>query len=374
MIPVPPVSVLIKPSSSACNMACKYCFYRDEAQNRSESFMGFMTPETAEMTVKRAFEFAEGSCSFMFQGGEPTLSGLEFFKSFIELEKKHNTKNIKVFNSIQTNGFAVTEEWAGFFSENHFLVGLSLDGTAELHNLNRTDSSGSGTFNRVMKTAALFDRFGVEYNILTVLTGKNARSIEKIYNFCKKNNFNYLQFIPCLDAFGADGKSSYSLTNDEYKSFLITLFGQWLADLKSGRYISIRNIDNIMQIMLGGRPEICSLRGCCSVQFAVEGDGSVYPCDFYVLDEYKIGDVYNNSFKEMVSSENCRSFLEGSFAVPHKCKECECFAICRNGCRRERMPDQSGESINRFCEATKGFYKECRASLFEAARILAQRR
>lgn len=355
-------------------MACKYCFYRDEAQNRSESFMGFMTAETAEMTVIRALEFAEGSCSFMFQGGEPTLSGLDFFKSFIELEKKHNKKNIRIFNSIQTNGFAVTEEWARFLCENHFLVGLSLDGTAELHNFNRVDSSGSGTFNRVMKTAALFDRFGVEYNILTVLTGKNARSIEKIYNFCKKNNFNYLQFIPCLDVLDADGKSAYSLTNEEYKSFLVTLFGLWFNDLKNGKYISIRNIDNIMQIMLGGKPEICSLRGCCSVQFAVEGDGSVYPCDFYVLDEYKIGDVYKDSFADMVSSDNCRSFLENSFAVPQKCKACECFAICRNGCRRERLPAPGGESINRFCEATKGFYSECRTSLFEAARILGRMR
>lgn len=370
VIAVPPVSVLIKPASGACNMACEYCFYRDETQNRENAFMGFMSLETAEMTVRRAFEFADKNCSFLFQGGEPTLVGLDFYKKFVEFERKYNTKNLKVFNSIQTNGYALDAEWARFFADNSFLVGLSLDGPAELHNLNRCDKNGGGTFNRVMNTAALFDKFGVPYNILTVLTGKNARSVNKIFNFCLKHKFGYLQFIPCLDTIGGTEKTGYSLSCDEYAGFLCDLFNAWFSELKKGRYVSVRNIDNILRIVLGMKPEICSMNGHCSVQFVTEGDGSVYPCDFYALDGYKIGNVSDMTFADMAAGEVCRDFIERSLPVPAQCKNCFCYALCRNGCMRERELNENGEYVNRFCGACKTFFSQYRDALFEAAAIV----
>ena len=369
---MPPVSVLVKPSSSACNLNCEYCFYRDEAENRSSAFLGFMTKETAEQLITRAYEYADGYCSFMFQGGEPTLSGLDFFKFFVETEKRLNTRKIKVFNSIQTNGIIIDDEWAKFFKDENFLVGLSLDGNAEIHNLNRVDSKNNGTFNRVMKTVNIFDKYKVEYNILSVLTGKNARSCEKIYNFFKKHNFKYIQFIPCLEMLGTEEKSFFSLSPEEYKYFLVNVFRLWYDDLKCGNYVSIRHIDNMMNIVLGNKPEICSLQGHCSVQFVTEGDGTVYPCDFYVLDEWKLGDVFENSFSQLVSCENAKRFVESSLDIPKKCRECECYGICRNGCRRERKYVDEKTNLNIFCESYKGFFSECKNEILESARIISR--
>ncbi|MBQ5770889.1 MAG: radical SAM protein, partial [Clostridia bacterium] len=165
---MPPISLLIKPASGACQYRCKYCFYADVMNNREISNYGNMTFETLETLVKRAMNYAEGSVSFAFQGGEPTLAGLDFYKELIRLEKKYN-RGLQVFNSIQTNGGLIDDEWAKFLSENRFLVGLSLDGTKELHDKYRKNAMGEGTYERTLKTAELFQKHGVEFNILCVV-------------------------------------------------------------------------------------------------------------------------------------------------------------------------------------------------------------
>ncbi len=315
-----------------------------------------MSPETTEKLIKTAAEFADGTCSFMFQGGEPTLAGLDFYRNFLEIEKKYAKKGLRFTHSIQTNGYIIDDEWAEFLSENKFLVGLSLDGPAEIHDFNRTDSAGKGTFNKVMKTARLFDKHRVEYNILAVVTSRNARSAAKVYNFCKKQGFRWLQFIPCLDSFECGEGATDSLGCDEYENFLSTVFNLWFTDLKKGEYISIRHIDNWLSILAGAMPESCAMRGNCSVQFVTEGDGSVYPCDFYVLDELKIGTVGENSFKEMFESENAQKFLRTSLNIPEECKSCPFFCLCRNGCRRERNVFDGKPALNRYCAAYKNFF------------------
>ena len=158
---MPPVNVLIKPASSACNMTCAYCFYRDVASHRQEGFQGMLSPRLMEEVVAGAMEFAEHSCSFLFQGGEPTLAGLDFYRQVVELVKKHEKPGVKVSYAIQTNAFRLDEEWCAFFKEHDFLVGVSLDGPAELHNLNRTDPAQNGTFNDVMRSVALLKKHGV---------------------------------------------------------------------------------------------------------------------------------------------------------------------------------------------------------------------
>lgn len=183
---MPHVSVLLKPASSACNMNCKYCFYKDEANCRETAFCGMMSLSDAEEIIKSAAEYASGSCTFLFQGGEPTLAGLDFYKGFAEIEKKYAKKGLIFHHSIQTNGLLIDDDWAKFFKKNNYLVGLSLDGPAQINDLNRVDVSGKGTFNRVMKAADILDRHKAAYNVLSVVTGKNARSAEKIYNFFEK--------------------------------------------------------------------------------------------------------------------------------------------------------------------------------------------
>ena len=260
--------------------------------------------------VSTAMEYAEGACSFLFQGGEPTLAGLDFYRSFLQLEKKYSKPGVAIQNSIQTNGYLIDDAWAAFLHDNRFLTGLSLDGPAQIHDFNRTDRAGKGTFNRTMRAARLLEKHGAPYNILSVVTGQNARSIEKTYRFFVRNGFRYLQFIPCLEPLGEErGQTGYHLSCNEYETFLLRIFDLWLADLKAGRYVSIRHIENWISVLMGQPPESCNMNGRCSIQFVVEGDGSVYPCDFYVLDEWKLGTVNQNSFTEMINSSNARAFI-----------------------------------------------------------------
>lgn len=224
---------------------------------------------------------------FWFSEREPTLVGLDFFKKLVELEKEYNKKGIKVNNTIQTNGILINDEWSKFLADNNFLVGLSLDGPKNLHDINRVDASNKGTFNKVMKTVNLFNSYGVEYNILFVVNGYTARHAKKIYNFYKKNNFKYLQFIPCLDPLDKEfGQSSYSLTPEKFEKFLITLFDSWYNDIIKNDPVSIRIFDNYANMLRGYPPESCGMNGLCACQFVTESDGSVYPCDFYVLDKW----------------------------------------------------------------------------------------
>ena len=180
---MPPISVLIKPASSLCNMRCKYCFYADITDNREVKSYGIMSEETLENLIKKAFEYASGSATFAFQGGEPTLAGLDFYRKLLQLEQKYNVKKIPVQNAIQTNGYVIDEEWAKFLAENKFLVGLSLDGTRDIHDSLRVDAAGKGTFSRVEKTAKLFKKHGVEFNILCVAYNF-VNCLYVLQNFC----------------------------------------------------------------------------------------------------------------------------------------------------------------------------------------------
>lgn len=371
---MPPINILIKPASSACNMACKYCFYRDVAEHREQAFEGMLSLQKMERVIRAGMEYADHSCSFAFQGGEPTLAGLDFYRGVVELQKKYARSGVEIHNAIQTNGMLIDEEWAAFLAENRFLVGLSLDGPAELHNLNRLDTVGEGTFNRVMRAARLMEKHGVEFNILCVVTGRNARSVEKIYRFYSRQSFRWLQFIPCLDSLEQQrGEEKYHLSAENYGDFLIRLFDLWYEDLQHGEYISIRHLDNWLSILLGGQPEACSMTGQCAVQFVVEGDGGVYPCDFYVLDEWRMGTVGESSFAEMQRGEVAARFIQASLRVPDKCRRCRWYGLCRNGCRRNRMTLLDGEiDRNCYCEAYQRFFSQREKQLMQAARLLAQ--
>lgn len=365
---MPPLTILIKPASSACNMSCQYCFYQDVSEHRQHAFMGMLSIEMMEQVIAQAMQYAEGYCTFAFQGGEPTLAGLPFFEQVVALEQKYKRPSVAIHNAIQTNGLLIDEAWAAFFAANDFLVGLSLDGPADIHNLNRKSRAGKDTFNHIRRAAELFDRQHVQYNILCVVTGQTARSIEKVYRFFRKQGFRYLQFIPCLDPFGqARETMPYSLSVEKYANYLIRIFDLWFDDLSRGEYLSVRHLDNWFAMFCGYPPEACNMSGHCSVQFVVEGDGSVYPCDFYVLDEWKIGTIGTDGFAQMFGSETAQKFLSASLPVPEDCRACRFYAICRNGCRRERelLPDGTvGKNI--YCEAYQTFFSS-RAEQIEAA-------
>ena len=353
-----PLQMLIKPASSNCNLNCRYCFYCDEGKNRENFSYGFMSEETLEILVKKAFEYADGFCGFAFQGGEPTLVGLPFFERLIELQKKYNKNHIQVDNSIQTNGYGLTEEWAEFFAREKFLVGLSLDGIKSTHDAYRVTRKGEGSFAEIMKTAQLFDRFGVEYNILTVVNGKTGLRAAKIYDFYKKNNFRYLQVIACLDPIGQEpGKQPYSLTPEVYGRFLMELFDRWYDDVEKGEQPYIRQFENVVGVLSGYEPESCEQRGICSVQNVIEADGSVYPCDFYALDEYRLGNVAADDFFYLQANPVTERFVRESAKSMESCRTCPYFRICRGGCRRNRITLADGSRKNYFCSAYRMFYE-----------------
>lgn len=361
---MPPINVLIKPASSSCNMNCKYCFYNAVCENRSVANTGLMSIDLLEQLVKETITYADRFCGFVFQGGEPTLIGLDFFDKCVQFQKKYNVQDITIANSIQTNGTLIDDNWCRFFAEHNFLVGLSLDGPAEIHDMNRKTTGGQGTFHRVMKTARMLEKSKVEFNILSVVTGHSARKIEKVYNFFKKNRFRYLQFIPCIDPLEMErGSMNYSLNMEDYSSFLCRLFDLWFEDYKKGNYISIRQLDNFVRMMTGKPPEVCNMQGTCSLQLVVESNGNVYPCDFYAYDQWLMGTIGEQTLKEMTQSDIALKFLEESIKLPQSCQECRFLGLCRNGCKRDRLSKVDGEMQTVYCQSNQKFFEHALLSL-----------
>ncbi len=350
--------LLIKPASGACNLRCRYCFYADEANNRTQATMGMMSTETLEILVRRALEYADGDITFAFQGGEPTVRGLEFFRSLVEAEKKYNDRRTVIHHSIQTNGTLLDEEWAAFLKENRFLVGLSLDGTKDLHNLYRRDAEGEGTHARVLRTAALLKKPGVDYNVLTVVTAQLARHAREVFSFFLRQGMLYQQYIPCLDPLNAPrGGERFSLTPELFGRFMCDLFDCWYGEISAGRFVYIRYFENLVGMLRGFPPESCGMSGVCGVQNVVEADGTVYPCDYYVLDGYCIGDLHRNSLEEIDENRRRSGFIEASFPVHEDCLSCPYRRLCRGGCRRDRLTEENGIlGKNYFCEGYRRFF------------------
>ncbi|MCL2741260.1 MAG: anaerobic sulfatase maturase [Oscillospiraceae bacterium] len=368
------ITTLIKPSSSLCNMRCSYCFYHDVTENRVVREYGLMGPDVLEAIVSKALDESESFCRFAFQGGEPTLSGLGFYEGLIGLVAKHNRKGLEVSYSIQTNGLAIDGDWARFLSENKFLVGLSLDGHKDIHDSNRLDALGGETFTRVMKAADALTAAKAEFNILCVVTSQTARHISKIYSFFKKAGFGYLQFIQHINPFEYGMEYVHGLSADRYRRFLITLFDEWYDDFMSGNYVSIRHIDNVVRQFMGYPPEQCGMNGRCSCQFVFEADGGCYPCDFYVVDRWRLGNILENGYAEMMGSEKAQEFVGRSRAgADSACPTCEWAGICGGGCMRYR--DDGGESavLSDYCGAYKDYFGHVRSKVGEVIRRLRGR-
>jgi uncharacterized protein len=372
---MPSLSILIKPASSNCNLRCKYCFYHSVAEIRRVESYGLMSLNTLEIVVQKALQFADRVCTFAFQGGEPTLIGLDFYRKLIEFQNKYNLKKVSIHNAIQTNGMAMDDEWAKFLADNNFLVGISLDGPKDIHDAMRYDASGKGSFMRVMNTIALFNKHGVGYNILSTVNTFVARHTNKVYNFFKKNGFSYLQFIPCLDPLNEKpGNYDYSLTPERYAYFLKTLFDLWYEDVMKGNLISIRYFDNLVGMFMGYLPEVCGMMGTCSCQFVIEANGGVYPCDFYVFDEWYLGNIKDMGFEELKCSDAGKRFVEVSRHVAPECEGCKWLNLCSGGCRRSREPFVDGKPVlNYFCSAYREFFDYTAPRLQQLGHVFSRR-
>lgn len=356
------LAVMIKPASSLCNMRCSYCFYADEASMRSIKSFGIMKADILDTVIRRIFEYADEYVSIVFQGGEPTLAGLDFFRQAVDFIEKYNVHHIPCDLSVQTNGLLIDEDWCRFFRKNRFLVGLSLDGFPALHDANRLDAEGKGTFDRSVKALELFEKYGIEYSVLCVVTKKATQNARKLFQFFRKNGWQHVQFIPCLDPI--DGQTyPWSLTAEDYGRFLCELFDCYYEAAYTGNPIDIRFFTNVILQLKGQPPESCGMSGVCVCSPTIEADGSVYPCDFYVLDDYRLGCIQDTSMKELLECDRAKSFVEASLKLDAECPQCEYYGICRGGCRRERTADGK----NRLCKAFRLFYERNMTRLLKMA-------
>jgi uncharacterized protein len=334
-------NTMIKPSSSLCNMRCSYCFYADVSDHRSVKSFGFMSEETACLLIDRVYEYItseETTVTFSFQGGEPTLSGLEFFEHFVMYAQTKKPRSCSLLFSIQTNGYLIDEKWAEFFTKNHFLVGVSLDAYRDIHDYYRKDSSNRGTYKKIEQAVACLERHQVEYNILSVISREYARHPTAIYNFYRKQHYDFVQLIPCLTSLDEEGKTKTKadLTPRLYADFLKSFFDLWEKDYFKGNILHVREFENLLSKFLGVHAEQCGMMGYCTPQFIVESDGSVFPCDFYVLDEYKAGNIIDESIEKISKSKGIRKFLNDKEPLHPLCRECRAFSICNGGCKRYR--------------------------------------
>lgn len=339
--------MMIKPVSGECNLACEYCFYKDVLRSDGQRKFGRMNRETLEVIFRRAAEFARGECIISYQGGEPTLAGLEFYQMAAGLEKQYLGKFRKRTHNIQTNGILLDESWIRFLKSENYLVGISLDGTAEYHNKYRRYPGGKHSFQRVMRSIELMNAHGLPYNVLTVVYNENAGHIRKIYNFYKKMGIRYVQFIPCLDSVEGGEKR---LTAERYGYFLRELFDLWYEDWLRGEALSVSLFEEYIGILAGKAPVTCGSGGMCGVQNVIEANGNVYPCDYAAFDRYCLGNLHENSFEDIYRRRQEIWFGQETGYSP-KCMSCRYLPLCQNRCRR-----YGAGAEHPYCSALSEFF------------------
>ncbi|WP_461226222.1 SPASM domain-containing protein [Lacticaseibacillus suihuaensis] len=343
------VNILIKPASALCNLRCKYCFYANISSIREVRSYGKMKQAVVDEMIPNIYrDLNDGDeLSIAFQGGEPTLAGLGYFEHFIAVINQQ-PKQVTVHYAIQTNGTIISKLWMPLLRDNHFLVGLSIDGGPIYHDLNRVDTHGRGTFWRVLKTKELFDEYGIQYNILCVLTNELAKHPQKVYKFFQDQNIEFVQFIPCLDDLDATEKSDFALTPERFGSFYQQLFPLWLQELKAGKYRSIKLFDDVLNLFVKGQVTACGLAGQCQIQYVIEADGSVYPCDFYALDKYRLGYIQKQTLRELFEQPLAFDWLQNKRELPTYCDTCPFKKMCCGGCKRMKDAMYVAKS-NRYC-------------------------
>ncbi|MEW5724358.1 MAG: anaerobic sulfatase maturase [Thermodesulfobacteriota bacterium] len=344
---MPALNFLVKPASHRCNLECAYCFYKRAAEVYS-SGNTFMSLDTAGVLVEKALVAGARKVSFCWQGGEPTLLGLDFYREIVRRQKSALGFGQTVENSLQTNGLLLDREWAVFLKKENILVGLSLDGPRDMHDRHRVFAGGRGSFDLVMSRAALLRETGVPFNVLTLLTPANVDRPEELYAFHRENGFNHLQFIPCRDLDPETGRpSSFSITAAQLGGFYLRLFDLWLED--GFPHVSIRMFEDLLLYLLDGAHASCAWLESCDSYLLVEHNGDCYPCDFYVRPEWRLGRIQTEALADLWNHPLRRKFAARKADLPGRCRGCRYLDFCRGDCPRFRSPGRASD----FCEAWK---------------------
>ena len=326
------LTIMIKPASGLCQMACDYCFYHDLLEYGAPANT-WMSQKTARQLIARVKESGAVRVHFAFQGGEPLLWGQEHFDYFFADVRN---AGIDATYAVQTNGLCIDEVYATLFAENDVLVGVSVDGDRTLHDMARKTPDGKGTHERVMRSMELLKKHGVRYNLLTVVSANTARHPTQLYKFYKKIGATHVQLIPCLPPLGEGTDCRHAPTPEALGQFLVGFYRLWREDFKDGQPpFAVREFDQALAT-LQGRGGFCGSRGFCTPQLIVEADGSLYPCDFYVLPAYCTGNVQKHSIEQTLQSEGIKRFVQDHPAAPTLCRTCRYLPVCGGGCRRMR--------------------------------------
>lgn len=372
--------VMTKPNGPMCNLACTYCYYLDKKGLFAKGEQFRMSDDVLEAYIRQHIGGQDvPTVEFAWQGGEPTLLGVDFFEKVVDLQATY-ANGKKITNAIQTNGTLLSDEWCEFFSENRFLVGISIDGPARLHDRHRVDRHQRPTFHSVMRGLDLLRKHGTEFNTLTVVGRKNSREPITVYRFLKEVGSRFMQFIPLVEreadaaanALGVDlalppdprgtahpnpPVTSWSVGSERYGTFLVGIFDEWVrSDVGS---FFVQAFDVALGSWLGEPPGLCTFAPVCGGAMALEHDGSLYSCDHYVYPEYNLGNILDVTVAEMANSARQVEFgTDKSKTLPGYCRECDVRFACNGECPKHRFietPD--GEpGLNYLCPSYKKFF------------------
>lgn len=353
-----PFHVIAKPIGPVCNLACDYCFYLDKAAIYPDESDWRMPLSTLEEFVKQYVAGQPGPVvSFAWQGGEPTLMGLEFFQKAVEYQKRYLPPGWRVENAFQTNGILLDAKWCEFLRENEFLVGISLDGPEQLHDAFRKDRNGGPTYNRVVSAIQLLQEHGVEYNVLCVVNRLNAQYPEAVYRFLRELGVQFIQFIPLVESMGEGRVSERSVDGPSFGRFLVKVFNEWI--LHDYGKVFIQTFEDCVSIWAGLGSRLCVFSSTCGRALAMEHNGDVYACDHYVFPQYFLGNIRGKTLREMVDSPNQVAFgWNKTAALPRCCRECEVRFVCNGACPKDRiaMTPDGEPGLNYLCQGYKQFF------------------
>lgn len=374
----PAFHVMAKPTGARCNLSCDYCFYLKKAGLYPGSGCR-MPDEVLEAYLRQTLEAHRvPQVTIAWQGGEPTLMGLDFFRRVVEVEKKYARPGVQIENTLQTNGALIDAKWCRFLRENHFLVGLSLDGPRHLHDAYRHDKAGRSVFDRVVRAARLMQRHRVEFNILCTVNAANSLHPLEVYRFFRDGlKTPFLQFIPIVEVDGENGNkvSDRSVSPEQYGRFLTEIFDEWIRRDVGQMFVLF--FDGVLAAYLRGTSSLCILRPACGDGVALEHNGDVYSCDHFVDPAHLLGNILEAPLAGLVGSKTQERFgLAKSAALPQYCRQCEYLFTCHGECPRNRLsltPD--GEpGLNWLCPGLKAFFRHTERPMRIMAELLRRGR
>jgi uncharacterized protein len=370
--------VMVKPTGAICNLECSYCFYlAKESLYTGSQFR--MSDTVLDSYLRQLIQAHQTNRVIIaWQGGEPTLMGLDFFKRSVELQKKYCKPGMTFENTLQTNGTLLDDAWCQFFSENDFLIGISVDGPEKLHNACRKDKYGRGTFDRVISGLHLLQKHGVNFNILATVNRFNSIYPLDVYRFFRDElNAQYIQFIPVVERISPDGSqngnrvTAESVQPDKWGNFLIRIFDEWVNTDVGQTFIL--NFEGVLAGWLGMAGTVCIFGQTCGLGLALEHNGDLYSCDHFVDLHHKLGNILETSLLDMVSSESQRIFgREKRDNLPQYCRSCKYISMCNGECPKNRFYRAPGgqPGLNYLCEGYQAFFKYTESQMKIMASLL----